>query len=331
MKFILNIPKFMPILLLALVFTTSCSDDDNDTPDPVEPLSIVETALATPDLSSLVAALQAADGNLIDVINSGTFTVLAPTNAAFESFLAANGFANLGEVPTDVLSNILLNHVITGEVMSTDLVAGGAGYTSTNATNADGDALSLYYNTSDGVRFNGVASVTAGGADVEASNGVVHIVDAVIGLPTVVTFATADPTFETLVAALTRDDLTFNYVETLSSNASPSPFTVFAPTNDAFGALLTELGIDGLGDIEEPVLKATLDHHAVALANVRAEDLSQGQTVGTLGGDITISLDAGAQIIDANGRTINIIATNVQAFNGVVHAIDTVILPPLVE
>lgn len=331
MKFILNIPKFMPILLLTLVFTVSCSDDDNDTPDPVEPLSIVETALATPDLSSLVAALQAADGNLIDVINSGTFTVLAPTNAAFESFLAANGFANLGEVPTDVLSNILLNHVITGEVMSTDLVAGGAGYTSTNATNADGDALSLYYNTSDGVRFNGVASVTAGGADVEASNGVVHIIDAVIGLPTVVTFATADPTFETLVAALTRDDLTFNYVETLSSNASPSPFTVFAPTNEAFGALLTELGIDGLGDIEEPVLKATLDHHAVALANVRAEDLSQGQTVGTLGGDITISLDAGAQIIDANGRTINIIATNVQAFNGVVHAIDTVILPPLVE
>lgn len=331
MKFILNIPKFIPILLLALVFTVSCSDDDNDTPDPVEPLSIVETALATPDLSSLVAALQAADGNLIDVINSGTFTVLAPTNAAFDSFLAANGFANLGEVPTDVLSNILLNHVITGEVMSTDLVAGGAGYTSTNATNPEGDALSLYYNTSDGVSFNGVSSVTAGGADVEASNGVVHIVDAVIGLPTVVTFATADPTFETLVAALTREDLTFNYVAALSDNEGLSPFTVFAPTNDAFGALLTELGIEGLGDIEEPVLKATLDHHAVALANVRAEDLSQGQNVGTLGGDITISLDAGAQIIDANGRTINIIATNVQAFNGVVHAIDTVILPPLVE
>ena len=331
MKFILNIPKIIPILVLALVFTTSCSNDDDNTPDPPAQLSIVETALATPDLTSLVAALQAADGDLINVINNGTFTVLAPTNAAFDAFLAANGFATLGDVPTDVLSNILLNHVITGEVTSTDLVQGGAGYTTTNATNADGDILSLYYNTSDGVRFNGVSSVTATGADIEASNGVVHIVDAVIGLPTVVTFATADPTFETLVAALTRDDLTFDYVTTLSSTDGLSPFTVFAPTNDAFGDLLAELELDGLADIDEPTLKATLDHHAVAMANVRAEDLSQGQVVGTIGGDITISLDAGAQIIDANGRTIDIIATNVQAFNGVVHAINTVILPPLTE
>ena len=329
MKFILNTSKIVPVLLLAITFTLSCSSDDDNNMTEQQELNIVETALASPDLSSLVAALQAADGDLVSVLSGGTFTVLAPTNAAFSAFLTANGFASLEQVPTDVLSNILLNHVITGEVTSTTLVNGGAGYAETNGTNPDGDTLSLYYNTSNGVRFNGVSSVTDGGADIAASNGVIHIIDNVIGLPTVVTFATADPTFETLVAALTRDDLTFDYVSTLNSTETPAPFTVFAPTNDAFGALITELGINGLADIDEPTLKATLDHHAVALANVRAEDLSQGQEVGTLGGDITISLDSGAQVIDANNRTINIIATNVQAYNGVVHAIDKVILPPL--
>ena len=68
-------------------------------------------------------------------------------------FLSANGFASLDEVPTDVLSNILLNHVITGSVMSTDLASAGSGYTTTNATNMDGDNLSLYFSTSSGVHL----------------------------------------------------------------------------------------------------------------------------------------------------------------------------------
>ncbi|MBT8259224.1 MAG: fasciclin domain-containing protein [Bacteroidia bacterium] len=326
MKFIFNVPKIIPILLLVSTLTLSCSDDDDNSPEPQQQ-SIVELALGTPELSTLVAALQAADGDLVNVLSGGNFTVLAPTNDAFDTFLAANGFASLDEVPTDILSNILLNHVLTGDVESGDLIGLGAGYTTTNATNADGDNLSLYFNTSGGVSFNGVANVST--ADVDASNGVVHIVDGVIGLPTVVTFATADATFGTLVTALTRDDLTFDYVGTLSTTDSPAPFTVFAPTDQAFGDLLIELGLQSLSDISEPVLKATLDHHAVALANVRAEDLSQGQIVGTLGGDVTISLDSGAQVIDSNDRVINIIATNVQAFNGVIHAVDKVILPPL--
>ncbi len=326
MKFIFNVPKIIPILFLVSTLTLSCSDDDNNNLQPQQQ-NLVELAVATPELSTLVEALQAADGDLVNVLSGGNYTVLAPTNNAFNAFLAANGFASLEDVPTDVLSNILLNHVITGTVESGDLATLGSGYTSTMATNPDGDNLSLYFNTDNGVTFNGVSTVSS--ADVPASNGVVHIIDSVIGLPTVVTFATADSTFGTLVSALTREDLTFDYVTTLSTTDSPAPFTVFAPTNQAFADLLVELNIDSLSDIDEPVLKATLDYHAVAAANVRAEDLSQGQTVGTLGGEISISLDSGAQVIDANNRVSNIIATNVQAFNGVIHAIDKVILPPL--
>ena len=296
-------------------------------PDLGLPINIVETAFTVPALSNLVAALQAADGDLGNVLSgTGPFTVLAPTDDAFATFLDG---AALGDVSTDVLAQVLLNHVINGTVMSTDLVDAGAGYASTNATGAGGNAMSIYFNTSDGVTFNGISSVVI--PDVQTSNGVVHVVDAVIGLPTVVDFALADPTFSTLVAALTRDDLTTDYVSVLSTadGTDPAPFTVFAPTNEAFGDLLTELGATGLSDIDEPTLNATLSYHAVAGANVNAADLTDNFTVPTLGGDITANITGGATLTDANNRVSNIIAVDVQASNGVIHVIDKVVLPPL--
>ncbi|OBX23200.1 MULTISPECIES: fasciclin domain-containing protein [Bizionia] len=291
---------------------------------------VVDHALANSSFSNLVAALGAADGDLVSVLQgNGPFTVLAPVDTAFANFLADNGFSGLGDVPTDVLSQVLLNHVLAGATFSTDLVDMGAGYTTTSATGAGNNAMSLYFNTADGVKFNGISSVAI--ADVVGTNGVIHAVDAVIGLPTVVDFALADPTFETLVAALTRDDLTFDYVGTLSTpnGTAPAPFTVFAPTNAAFGDLLTELNVAGLADIPEATLKATLDMHAVAGANVRSSALMDNMTIGTLGGNITANITGGATLTDANGRVSNIIAVDVQASNGVIHAIDKVVLPPL--
>jgi len=325
MTYLLKLNKLLFLLTFSL-FIISCDNDDNGPTEQVV-LTIVETAANEPNLSILVEALTAADGDLLTTLSGGDFTVLAPTNDAFAEFLSANGFASLGEVPTDVLSNILLNHVITGSVMSTDLASAGSGYTTTNATNMDGDNLSLYFDTSNGVEFNGQSSVVL--ADIPATNGIIHVVDAVIGLPTVVTFAISNPMFETLVAALTREDLTTDYVSILSSVASPSPFTVFAPTNEAFGSLLTEIGMDSLSEIPVDLLTSTLNTHVVASANVRSGDLTQGMAVSTLGDTLTVSLDAGPQLIDLNDRIANIIVVDVQAYNGVVHVIDKVVLPQL--
>ena len=319
--------KLQSVLFLSIfsLFIISCDNEDSDQVVPEE-LTIVETASATPELSNLVAALTAADGDLVNILSGGNFTVLAPNNTAFELFLSDNGFASLEEVPTDLLANILLNHVITGSVGSTDLVASGSGYTTTNATNMDGDNLSMYFTTSEGVVFNGGSNVIA--ADIPASNGVIHVVDAVIALPTVVTFATSNPVFETLVTALTREDLNTDYVSVLSGETN-APFTVFAPTNDAFISLLSELGASSLNDIDTATLTATLNTHVVAEANVRANDLTQGMQINTLGDGLTVSLDAGPQLIDSNDRVAGIIAVDVQAYNGVVHVIDNVVLPQL--
>jgi uncharacterized surface protein with fasciclin (FAS1) repeats len=307
----------MWFLLLGLVTMTSCGDDE----DPVtEDKSIATIATETASLSILVEALQKAD--LVSVLDgTDNYTVFAPTNDAFGDLLTANGFDSLDDVPTETLRSILLNHVVNGTVLSSALTTG---YVKTNATEATtGNNLDLYINTDGGVRLNGVSSVTT--PDISASNGVVHIVNAVIGLPTVVTFATADNTFGTLVAALTRSDLTTDFVGVLSGNG---PFTVFAPTNDAFGDLLTELGAAGLGDIDVNTLDAVLKYHVVNGANVLASTLTDDMTVTSLqSSDFTIDLDNGAEIVDANGRRAGIIVTDVQSSNGVVHVINKVLLP----
>lgn len=285
--------------------------------------TIADLAVGNDDLSSLVAALEYTGLDEVVADPSADLTVFAPTNAAFETFL--NG-AELTDLPVEAVTQVLLNHVLSGAQFSSDLETT---YTNSLATYADTEDtyLSFYINTDDGVRINGVSSVT--GADNEASNGVVHIVDAVIDLPTVVTFATADPNFNSLEAALTADGQP-DFVATLSTQGeAPAPFTVFAPTNDAFDALLTELGASGLGDIPAATLTAALNSHVVAEANIRSTDLVAGP-VTTLGAELQLSLDGETPTLtDPNGRESNIIVVDVQAANGVVHAIDRVVLPEL--
>jgi uncharacterized surface protein with fasciclin (FAS1) repeats len=317
-----NFFKIIPILLISLTTLQSCNNNDDDNVEDVS--TIVNLAVDSADLTSLVAALDRA--NLVSALNGeGPFTVLAPTNDAFAAFLSANNFNSLEDVPVDILTKVLLNHVISGSLISTDL---STGYANTLATSAASQTpLSIYVDTSNGVRFNGVSSVSA--ADILAVNGVIHKVDAVIGLPNIVTFATADPNFSTLVSALTRSDLTTDFVGVLSTDSAtaPAPFTVFAPINDAFNRLLIELDLASLSEIDEPTLDIVLKYHVVGGANVLDSNLTDNLTVSTLSGDITADITGGARLTDPTGRVSDIIATNVQANNGVIHAINKVILP----
>jgi uncharacterized surface protein with fasciclin (FAS1) repeats len=272
----------------------------------------------------LVDALTRTD--LVQTLDqSGAYTVFAPTNAAFTTFLSDNGYTSLEEVPVSALKEILLNHVVTGAFPSSSL---SNGYVKTLAKGSASatNTLSMFVNTTSGVKLNGISTIST--PNIAASNGVIHIVNTVIGLPTIVTHALANPNFTTLVSALTREDQP-DFAGILSGTAS-SPFTVFAPTNDAFGNLLTELGATGLNDITQSTLENTLKYHVVAGANVLSASLTDNQTVTTFQGqNFTITTMGGAKITDANNRVSNIIAVDVQASNGVIHVLDKVILPML--
>lgn len=308
-------------LLFLLLFSvvafgfTACKDDEE-----TDVKNIVELAQATPDLSILVDAVIHAD--LVSVL-SGTdkYTVFAPTNAAFTTLLTSLGVSKIEDVDKNVVKSILLYHVVGGDVRSTALTTG---YVKTAATfGTTSSNLSLFVNTASGVKLNSEATVTT--ADVAAENGVVHIIDKVLTVPTVVGHALGNPNFSILVQALTRSDLGVDYVTLLSGTG---PFTVFAPTNAAFAALLTELNVASLNDIPAATLNSVLQYHVVAGANVLSTQLTEGQQVTTYqGGKFTIGLTGGASITDAKGRKSNIIVVDVQGTNGVVHAIDKVILP----
>ncbi len=317
----------MTLLAGTSLLTVSCNDDDDDNEPQI--VNIVETAQNNPDLSTLVEALVAA-GLDDDLATQGPFTVFAPTNAAFAQFLTDNGFNSLDEVPVDVLTDVLLNHVLGGiEVPSADIDENGVYASTLLPTEFDGTAFVSLFARLDGgdVVINGGPAVTT--ADVEATNGTIHIVNGVINIPTVVDFATSSPGLTSLVAALTRGDLPTDFVDVLTMEG---PYTVFAPTNQAFQDLLdSNPDWDELGDINAATLDAVLKYHVTDAGNVRSTGLTDNMMVETLleNSSFTIDLEDPNQpaIDDGQGNNVDITFTDIQAANGVVHVINGVLLP----
>jgi uncharacterized surface protein with fasciclin (FAS1) repeats len=308
-----NYAKLIKLTLLAISSTLmfSCSDDDSTNQN----RTLSEFFSKNPEFTNLYAALEKAE--LVETLNQdGTFTVFAPTNAAFAEFLTANSFANLEAVPTPLLKELLLNHVLNARVPSSDVSTGYVktlGKGSASSTNT----LSMFINVSDaGVRINGVANVTA--YDINCNNGVVHVVDNVIGLPTVVTHAVANPNFSTLVSLLSQQNL----VSTLSSSSTPAPFTVFAPLNSAFDTATLNL----YGTLTSSQRTSVLTYHVVGGANVLSNAIPSGPITTLETGTFSIS---GTTITDEAIRQTNIVVTDVQAANGVIHAVNKVLLPNL--
>jgi len=307
-------------LLMSGMLLVSCSDDDDDDDMTPEVLSIVETAQNNDDLSILVDALTQAD--LVTTLEgNGPFTVFAPTNDAFGALLDSRpDWETLDDIDNDLLTTVLLFHVLGAEVASGDL---SDSYVTTAATGPNDEQLTLQIDVTGGVAFNGSAEPVT--TDVEATNGIVHIIDEVMLPPNVVNFVLNNENFSSLEAALTRADLTTDYVGTLTGDG---PFTVFAPTNQAFQNLLdSNMDWNELGDIPVATLEAVLNYHVVSGANVQSDQLSDDQTVMTLGGDLTVDLTSGAALETSSDQTVNISTTDLQGTNGVVHVVDEVLLP----
>ena len=259
--------------------------------------------------TSLYAAVSTA-GLLPALTNPfATYTVFAPTNAAFDDLAATLGVDIPGLLNLDNLQDILLYHVLDIEVFADD-VNNGAVLQPLSPSNTLKFTL-----TTDGVAYANQANITA--FDFEAANGVVHVLDAVV-LPfeTVVDIA-IDNDFTTLTAAV---------VEARLLPALTDPFgtyTVFAPTNPAFDNLATALGTDLDGLLALPNLADVLLYHVVGSVAL-STDLSNGQSIETLQGQsVDVTIDGTTVLI--NDATVAL--ANLQVDNGVVHVIDAVLVP----
>jgi len=282
-------------LLIASTLPLSVNADAND--------DIPTNAAATGVHDSLVAALTHVD--LVTTLQgTGPFTVFAPTDQAFtDAGIDLNDFNTQEE--KDTLSDILLYHVVSGSVPSSAVTDGML------ATMVNGDKAK--FGVSGSTVTVGTATVTT--ADVQASNGIIHVIDKVL-MPPVDIPTTAQTTgiHTSLVAAVIQADL-------LPTLQGTGPFTVFAPTDQAF----TDAGID-LAALDNPTGKQTLSdillYHVVS-AEVQSSDVTDCMSADAANGQpLSFTVGSTVMVNDAN-----VTSTDVVASNGLIHVIDKVLTP----
>ena len=305
---------FLSWALLALFFVgfSSCDDDDGTENTPQ---TITEIAAGDAQFSTLVSLLQRV--NLDAVLNgSGSFTVFAPTNAAF----TASGI-DASQLTDEQVTEVLLYHVIGGlDLPSADIREGQTYATTAAETGPGGTQLSILVekDASGAVTVNGTTNVTT--ADIDASNGVIHVINDVLLPLDIVGHAAANSEFTSLVGALSAAP--GGLVALLQADG---PYTVFAPVNQAFADI--QPTVDGLTPEQ---LATVLTYHVVPGLNVRKDALTNGQVVPTAATDETFTVNINGNdvtITDDAGNEVNVMLTDVQATNGVIHVVDKVLLP----
>jgi uncharacterized surface protein with fasciclin (FAS1) repeats len=298
----------------------ACGGDDDSHPPPG---NIVEVAQANGFTALIAAATKAGLAPALTDAKA-SLTVFAPTDAAFGSLAKQLGFSDatamVTALPASALASILSYHVLPTKKTAADLIAGGASQATLYQFGGASATLSL--STTGGVTITDAALTTSKvtTADVAASNGVIHIVDKVLvppGVLNIVQMAQVNPLFTTLVGAV----VTANLQGTLSG---AGPFTVFAPTNDAFAAIQSTVA-----SLTVPQLTTVLTYHVLA-AQVLAADIPFGMPVATVEGEtITINAATPPTITDKTATPAPIVATDVRASNGVIHVISKVLIPTL--
>ncbi|QKJ61821.1 fasciclin domain-containing protein [Flavobacterium sp. M31R6] len=341
MKFKNQILYFVSILTVALM-TFSCSNDD--TKDVVKLPSIVDIAKADPaNFSILVDALKKT-GLDITLGNPGSYTVFAPTNAAFTTAGITSASINALNplVPADatVIANlklVLQNHVIGVGTRTSDLLAVGYyktfGYYKATAAATSGANLNIFFNKPatdiliNGGAANGGAKITT--ADIDASNGVVHVIDAVLALPTIVNQIAANPSLTSLLG-LVKSPAQATVLATLNAATGTAPVSVFAPTNDAFA---TALGTGGylVGKTDADITKI-LNYHLEksnrVAASTTAFSATADITVTTLFPTYTFVITkATLKIVDKSAPAVNanVKVLNIQGSNGSIQITDKVL------
>lgn len=293
--------------------------------------TIVDVAAGNPNFSTLVAAVQKT--GLVASLSRATLnaTVLAPTNDAFaqlpDPFNNAANISNITDARTiAALGQILKYHVIMGTRTAAELTNGSYG-TLRTAVTPQNHLVFVGRNTAGNVYINGNAKVVT--TDVFATNGVIHAIDKVLLPPSQAIGQVAMTTnnFSALYAALKATGLTNTFFEPTYS------FTVFAPTDAAFAKLPapfnTASAIKGIRDAAAiQTLRDILLYHTVK-NRVFSVDLREGiQAASLQGGSVSISLAGGAKVKgNGNASAANITATDILAINGVIHAIDQVLMP----
>lgn len=269
---------------------------------------VVDVAVAAGSFNTLVAAVKAA--GLVDALKGdGPFTIFAPSDAAFAKLPKGTLEMLLAPENKAKLTNILTYHVVPGRFDAKHVVGSRA------LTTLSGISLEVTSNDS-GVFVGGAQIVKT---DISASNGIIHVLDSVAlppELPNIVGLAQQAGGFSTLLAAAEAAGL-------VGALSGPGPLTVFAPTDEAFAQLPKGTVASLLEPANKARLVAILKLHVVPGRVDARTAITAGQAASLMGENLQFGIDSGR--MQVNGA--NVIASDLAASNGVVHVIDTVLLP----
>ncbi len=286
--------------------------------------TIVEIAAGNPDFSILVAAVSKA--GLVDALGGDGLTVFAPTNDAFADLLEALGLEGLDDLSPDQLTPILTYHVLGAEVDQEAALAVAAG---DGTAETLGGTLRLSVEDSNLVLDADEASATVTAADIQACNGIIHVIDGVV-LPSILDIVKTQPAFTSLLSLVGASSDPEGLSEVLDGPAQtavpsldPGAFTLFAPSNEAIDGLAAAPPAETITEVlkyhvyaaDEAVLAAT----ALTLEDTEIEMLN--------GDTLTVDGGSGVTLTDGQDAESSVITTDILAVNGVIHRIDGVLLP----
>ena len=320
------------IIALMLVFIYSCNnnndddDDDNNTPTKTS----YELISENPELSTFKAAVDKIDDIkvILNIEGGNDFTAFAPDNAAFDQLLGVLGYSSIDDMPISDLTNYMANHIVQGKVEGDMMREEETGYIVTLLNISPGKDVSMFFNASGSdIILNGTAKVSD--ADNESTNGVVHVVDNIIVIPTLSTFMETDPRFSTMREAL--QIIEDEEGSTINAQLTAAPtYTVFVPTNEGFNSFYEEHSLESLADLNSSQIEDVLNVHVIN-SNVRGSDIKAaegGPGINTSTDVLTVHEDGDGNyyLTDPQGRDANIIKLDVRAVNGYIHIIDGVLL-----
>ena len=325
---------FVAFFLLIIFGFISCNNDDDDDFD--ETTSIAALVKLDNDLSMFNEALKLAGENFVNDLNSNSalapYTLLAPTNAAFQFFLDGSEYNELSDIPVDSIRSIILHHVIPrAEIRSSDFSTAKSGYLITSLRGGPGNTtIVMTFDARNDVVLNGLSVVIE--ADINASNGIIHKVNKIIEPTTVDNFIFSNPSLSLMAEAINEVGLRpVLRSDVGAQEAAKPPLTVFVPSNEAFQALLaTNNQWNSISDIPKETLSEILGLHIIKEKNIDANRF--GNFIGpqdAISGKITLNLvgTIGSVIGEGNSEAALVTSGNIQGTNGVIYVIDKVLVP----
>ena len=323
MKFILKLAKIILIFIFCGIIN-SCGTSD-DPGDVIIPDNTINNFIINNSNYSVLATALNRTG-LDSVLNNTTqqYTIFAPNNSAFNSFLSENNYTNINDVPLEELNNYLRYHIQPG---ASSLSEFPDGYImSLGEGNASDRLLSMYTFTLDNSFYiNNEAEVLLAQGDILLDNGYLNPISTFLSLPSITDFLlVSQQSSDDSFANILSESNTENYLDRLEEE--DVVYTILQASEEAIANYLAEHNYATITDIPQTELQRIIDNHIIPQQNIRTEEIEDTLQVAANSGTLlNFYEDNGPKIELENKEIINIITPNIQAVNGVIQAVDRII------